>query len=106
MTDAERIATATRAQRAWYEFFAPMIERMRAEYRDRMIDIASAELARDSRSDKLTALSHALKILANLENGMLATIRDGEVARNELLRAEKIEGMTAPRRRLLGIAPY
>jgi hypothetical protein len=104
MTEAERIARAHRAQSAWDEFFGPMVDEMRSEYQGRMVDIASVELSRDKRADKLTALAHALKILGNLENGMLAAIKDGDMARSEKLRKEKIEQMTAPQRRLLRIA--
>jgi hypothetical protein len=64
------------------------------------------ELSRDKRADKITALSNALKILGQLENGMKAAILDGDLAQQEKLKAEKIEQMTAPQRRLLGIAPY
>jgi hypothetical protein len=37
---------------------------------------------------------------------MREAIRDGDVANAEKLRADKIEGMTAPKRRLLGMAAY
>jgi hypothetical protein len=37
---------------------------------------------------------------------MCEAIHDGDVANVEKLRADKIEGMTAPKRRLLGMAPY
>jgi hypothetical protein len=37
---------------------------------------------------------------------MLETIRDGELAQAEQLRVEKIEKMTAPKRRLLNIGAY
>jgi hypothetical protein len=37
---------------------------------------------------------------------MLETIRDGELAKQEQLRAEKIEQMAPSQRRLLNIAPF
>ena len=101
-----RIANADRAQRAWDEFFSPMFAELRSAYSERIAEVATTDLAPRSRADKITALSHALKILANLEGGMLETIRDGELAQAEQLRVEKIEQMTAPKRRLLNIGAY
>ena len=45
------------------------------------------------------------KILTQLENGMQAIIADGELAKKEKAKAERIEQMTAPQRRLLNIGP-
>lgn len=101
----DRANRATRAQHAWDEFFAPMIDDLRAVYTERLVEVANAELGRDSRADKITALSNALRILDTLEGGMKATIRDGEVAASQMIRVEKIEGMTAPQRRLFGLVP-
>jgi hypothetical protein len=105
VTEAQRIARAHRAQGAWDEFFAPMLTEIKNAYSERIVEIANTELSRDKRSDKITALSNALKVVAALEGGMLEVIRDGELARADKLRAEKVEKMTAPQRRLLGIAP-
>ena len=80
-----------------------MIAAMREEYRDRMVSVATTELATAARSDKITALSMALRIVDTIESGMLATIKDGEVARQDKLKAEKIEQMTDAQRRLLKI---
>lgn len=106
MTEQERIARADRAQRAWDEFFAPMISELKSVYGDRLVEVANIELARDKRADKITALSNALKIVTTLEAGMLEAIKDGEVARVDKLRSEKIEQMTEPQRRLLKVIPY
>lgn len=106
MTDLrERADRATRALRAWDEFFAPMISDLREVYTERLVEVANIELDRAKRADKLTALSNALRILDTLEGGMKATIRDGEVAASQMVRVEKIEGMTAPQRRLFGMVP-
>lgn len=105
MTEAERIARAARAKAAYEEFFEPMIDALRDEYASRIVEIANSELSRDKRADKLTALSNAHKILATLDDGMKAILTDGDLAARDKLRAETIERMTAPQRRLLGIAP-
>jgi hypothetical protein len=86
---------ATARKSAWDEFFAPMIDEMRSTYAERIVELANLELSRDKRADKITALSNAIKILDQLEGGMLAAIRDGEMAQQEKLKAEKIEQMTS-----------
>jgi hypothetical protein len=107
MRDAKkRIASADRAQRAWDEFFAPMIGELRSAYSERMLEVATTELNPAKRADMITALSNAVKVLDTLKGGMLETIRDGELAQAEQLRVEKIEKMTAPKRRLLNIGAY
>lgn len=106
MTEAERIARARRAELAWDEFFAPMIEAMLGEYQARMVEVANTELNPRKRADKITALSNAIRIAQNLKDGMRETIRDGELVQQELIRADKVERMAPSARRLLNIAPY
>jgi hypothetical protein len=105
MTPQERIARAERAKTAWFEFVHPALHEIRNAYGDRLVEIASTELSRDKRTDRITALSTALRILEQVENGLQAAIMDGEVAANNVLRAEKMERMTAPERRLFGLVP-
>ena len=105
MTPQERIARATRAQGAWDEFFAPMLTEMRDEYTKRMTDEAVSELNRERRADKVGALAVALRVLSNLEGGMLETIRDGDLARKDKLKSDRILEMTDAQQRLLKIAP-
>jgi hypothetical protein len=105
LTEAERIARAQRADAAWDEFFAPMLDELDSVYAERLVDVANTELGRDKRADKITALSHALKITKTLRTGMQAIIRDGEMAHREMLRADRVENMTAPQRRLFNMAP-
>jgi len=105
MNEADRIARAHRAQAALDEFLNPMFDQIVEEYTSRMVEVANTELSRDKRSDKITALSNALKITRTLKSGMNEIVRDGELAKAEKLRAEKLEQMTAPQRRLLSIAP-
>lgn len=106
MNESDRIARAQRADAAYREFFEPMIDALKNEYGDRIVAVATTELSRNKRSDKLTALSIAHKILTTLDEGMKATITDGELALRDKLRAEKIERMSPPQRKLFSIAPY
>lgn len=91
---------------AWEEFFEPMIGELRNAYAERMVIVANDELNPRKRADKLTALSNAMKILGTLESGMREMLRDGELAQQEKLRADKLENMAPSQRRLLNIAPF
>ena len=106
MTEAERIARAQRAEAAYTEFFEPMIDALKEEYAHRIVEVANTELNRDKRADKLTGLSIAHRIVTTLDEGMKATIADGALAQRAKIRADEIEKMSAPQRRLLGIAPF
>lgn len=102
-TIRERMARGVRAQGALDEFLAPMFASLREEYTARINEVATTELHPTIRADKITTLSVALKVLAMLESGMTETIRDGDIARTEKVRAEKIEQMTDAQQRLLKI---
>ncbi len=105
MTDQERMARANAAKAAW-ELIGPMFESMTAEYRDRIVKLATTELNPTDRCSKMTSLSTALAVVGNIENTVKAMILDGYLARGDQLKAEKMEKMTAPQRRLLGVVPY
>lgn len=106
MSDAkERIATAERARAAWDEFVEPTLADIKATYAARIVEIASTELSRDKRTDKITALSAAIRIADQIESGLQAVIMDGDIAEKDKLRADKMERMTAPQRRLLNMFP-
>lgn len=106
MTPEQRIARATRAKMALDEFFAPVVDDMRAEYMSRLLSVSTGELRRNERSDKQTALSTALKLLDNFSASLAAIIQDGDVAKAELAKKERRLDLTPARRRLLDIAPY
>src|SRR5690348_3662491 len=106
MTPEQRIGRAHRAQAALDEFIAPMFDNLEAEWAERLVEVANTELSRDKRADKITALSHALKITKTIRDGLNEAIRDGDMAHQEKLRASRIEGMTAPQRRLLNIGAF
>jgi len=103
MTPKERIAQAQRAEQAFADFIEPMLTSLREEYSGRIVELASTELHPGIRSDKITTLSVALRVMSTLEAGMREAIRDGEIARQDKLRAEKIEQMSDAQQRLLRI---
>ena len=104
MTHAERIAAAHRAQSALDEFISPMLDEIEAEWLSRMSEVATTELAPHLRADKITSLSVALKITKTIRAGLMESVRDGEIAKSEKLKAESIEQMSDARQRLLKIA--
>ena len=104
MTPEQRIARAHRAQSFLDEFLTPMFDRIEAEYTARVIEVANTELHPGQRSDKITTLAYALKIVRTLKSGMAEEVRDGELARNAKLKSEHIEKMTDAQQRLLRIA--
>lgn len=105
ISDAERKARGERAATYRDEFLAPIIEENRSAYQARIIEIATTELNPRKRSEKLTALSVAIKVLGNIENGLNAIVQDGDMAAKNLLRTDVIEKMGRGERRLLEIAP-
>jgi threonine synthase len=103
VTEAERIARATRANAAMDEFVGPMLDEMEAEYSARIVEVAATDLFFWTRSSKLTRLSDALRMVRSIRGGMSAIITDGEIAANDRARAEKIKQMSKPSQRLLRI---
>lgn len=105
MNDSEAVARGTRALQYRQEFLGPIIDNQRQAYTTRIAEIASTELDPKVRSEKLTALSLALRVLENVSSGIDAAIRDGEIAAQNMAKAENVERMTPDKRRLLRFAP-
>jgi hypothetical protein len=99
--------TAARGQRAQLcnEFIRPILDETKAAYLARIADIAATELSPKVRAEKITALSIALKVVANLTNGLDAAIEAGRVAEKSLIRAGEVERMGHESRRLLDMVP-
>ena len=101
---SHRIARAHRAQSALDEFLTALFAELRDEYTARISHVATTELHPTTRSEAITALSVALKVVDSLQAGMTEVIRDGELAKRDKLKSERIEGMTDAKQRLLRIA--
>lgn len=106
MNDTERKARGERAKTYRDEFLAPILSGHKAEYLDRIATVATTELNPRKRSEKIAALSTALRILDNIAKGLDAAVMDGAIAEAALLKAEKVERMGRDERRLLNIVPY
>jgi hypothetical protein len=106
MTVAERIARAQRAQSALDEFLTPMFAELQNEYTTRLREVAATELHPANRADKITTLSVALRVVDTLNAGMAEVVMDGELARRDKLKSERIENLSDARQRLLRVAGY
>jgi len=98
---------ASRGQRAQLcdEFIGPILKDIREGYTSRIVEIAATELNKRAREEKITALAIAMKVLANVENGLSHAIEAGKVAQQSLLKADRIERMGAGERKLLDMIP-
>lgn len=89
------------AKRALDEFVSPALNEIREAYAKRLQEVATTELSRDKRTDKITCLSTALRITDEIESIIRSVVLEGELAAKERHRLKKIEEMTPARRRLL-----
>jgi hypothetical protein len=106
VNEHELAARGQRADMCYNEFIGPQLKDFRAQYTDRMTEIAVSELDPKKRAEKITALATAIRILDNIDTGIRCMVEDGKAAQASLLRVDKIERMSAPRRRLFEFAPH
>ncbi len=104
MNDFEQAAKGQRATQA-KEFIDPILADIRGQYMERMAQVASTELDPKTRTDKLTSLSVALRILNAMREGIDVIIQDGVMAEKSIIKVENIERMGTHKRRLFDIAP-
>src|SRR4051812_24617103 len=104
MSDADGKAAA-RGQRAALcgEFITPILDDTRNGYLARIAEIAATELNPKVRTEKITALSIALKVLGNLTNGLNSAIEAGRVAERSLIKSDEIERLGREQRRIFDI---
>ena len=105
MIKQDLAARGQRADQCYNEFIGPALRDQRKIYADRIIDIATRELDAQKRSEKLTALATAIRILDNIDSAIRCLIEDGKMAQKAVIRIEEIERMTGPRRRLFEFMP-
>lgn len=101
MNEPQRIERARRADMALEEFMSPAFEVARAAYMDRLAQIAAAE---PWATDKIAKLAIATRILDEVKSQIVAVVRDGDVARSEMIRAEQIERIPHAKRKILGLS--
>lgn len=106
MTPDQRKARGQRAAQYNDEFLRPILAENRSAYQQRIVEVATTDLDPKTRAEKLTALSVAIKILNNLESGIIAIVEDGKLADRDMMSRERVEKMGKADRRLLDIAPW
>lgn len=102
MTPAQDAQRGRQAKEA-LEFLEPAFKEIRAQYADRIKEIAVKELNGKKRTDKITCLSTALRVTEEVEGIIRAIVLHGEVAAKDIERMKKVEDMTPAQRRLLNI---
>lgn len=101
LNDAERVRLAEAANRALEQFLGPAFDIVEADYAEKLIKVAAST---DPRApDVIARLANGLKSAREARAQIDALVADGKWARNDMIRAEKIAGMSAPARRLLNI---
>ena len=103
MNDRERIDLARRAQMALDDFLDPAFAVVEADYTEKLVNAATST---DPRANEvITRLAAGLKAVRSARNTIATLVADGDLAKAGMIKAERIEGMTAPDRRLLNIGP-
>lgn len=100
MTNAERIARAERAKAALDEFLAPAMEHVMTDYNRRIIEIAAET---PWKTEPISKLAQAFKIVRTVEAHLQALVMDGELARQDMSYAAQIERIPVEKRKVLGL---
>lgn len=103
LTEAQRVARAHNARRALEEFLDPAFEAVVEAYAGRLEEIASKS---PWEASKITALANAQRIAKEVRAQIVALVYDGDSARKEMIRVERIEKLSPAKRRLLQFGPY
>lgn len=103
LTDAQRVERARQAQMALENFLNPAFDAVSAAYTDRIEQLASTT---PWEAAKITALANANRIVKEVHAQIAALVYDGEHAKADMVRVEKIEKLTPARKRLINIGPF
>lgn len=101
MNEAERIKRAHDAKAALDQFLEPAIAAIETDYAEKLIEAAASTNPRAV--EIMTRLGIGVQVVRQVRSLIMAYVQDGQIARNEMIRAEKNEKMTAPARRLVNI---
>lgn len=102
LSDAQRVQRAENARRALEGFLDPAFAMLVNVYSARMEEIAARE---PWEAAKITALANGIRIAREVKAQIEAQVYDGEVVKQSMIRAEKIEKLTPAKRRLINIGP-
>lgn len=96
LSDEEKKARGFRAKSAMDEFLAPALKAIEAEYLTALTTLAANE---PWATNKLTKLAVAQRVIKAVEQHVIASVMDGEVASHNLERAKKIAALPEAKRR-------
>ena len=101
LTEQQRVELARQARMALDDFLAPAFAMVEADYAEKMITAAAST---DPRTPEVIArLANAIKASRQAHNAIKLLVADGDVAKSQMIRAERVEEMSPARKRLLNI---
>lgn len=100
LTNEDRIARAERARAAYREFIEPALTILKAEYGNRMIDLADETVGQEA---KIAKLALAIKISRRVGSHIEAIIADGKEAQAQGDYAAQISKIPEHKRSILGL---
>lgn len=103
LTNPQKVERGRQAMQALDNFLSPAFDAVIAAYTDRLEDIASKT---PWEAPKITALANAVRIAKEVRNQIAGLVYEGDQAKADMVRVEKIEALTPAKRRLLNIGPF
>lgn len=98
VTPDERITRGKQAEVALDQFLAPAFDHVIAAYHARLIDIAAEAVTEDDKR-RIVKLATAIKIARNVQEQIVAIVRDGDAALLDKRKADHIAAMPEEKRR-------
>lgn len=102
LSDAQRVERMSRAKRALEEFIEPAFDAAHNAYFARLKDITSRS---PWETAKIAALANACRVLEEVHSQVCGLIHDGEHAKSQMIRAEKIEQLSPAKAKWARWAP-
>jgi len=93
-----RLARAEQADAAMKQFLSPAFDVVRAEYLEKLGEIAAKPLTADMRAG-MEKLALAVKVVDVVRAQLTSLIMDGKIAHADLRRADKIASLPTEKRR-------
>lgn len=99
--EAERMARAAQADAAMKQFLAPAFEVVRAEYLEKLAEIAAKPLTNDMRAG-MEKLALAVKVVDVVRGQITSLILDGNLAQSDAKRISELDKLSPEKRRWAG----
>jgi hypothetical protein len=103
LTDAQRVERSRLAALALKDHLDPAFELVVDAYAERLEQIASST---PWEAGKITALANGIRIAKEVRSQIAGIVADGTDARQNIVRAKRVENLTPAKRRLLNIGQY